>query len=153
MREKILIFATALLITAILTAPVMGGEVIEKKMENDVIVVPSVDGFIQDLSGTKAQHQISEREMVYHTRSVWPFTSKIDVTLTWDEQYGDLELYVYTPDDSFVGHYTDLYDSSVRDGLINIDIKSSSGYLPMGDWKLNVYGRQVSGSSISYSLL
>ena len=153
MREKILIFLTTLLIMALLTAPVMAGEVIEKKMENNVIVVPSVDGFIQELSGTKAQHQISQGEMVCHSRSVWPLTSKIDVTLTWDEHYGDLELYVYTPDDSFVGHYTDLYDSSVRDGMIDIDIRSSTGYLPVGNWKLNVYGRQVSGSSISYSLL
>ena len=60
----------------------MAGEVIEKKMENDVIVVPSADGLIPDLLGTKAQYQISQGETVYHTRYVWPFTSKIDVTLT-----------------------------------------------------------------------
>ena len=153
MREKVLIFLTGLLIAAFFTAPVVAGEVIEKKTENDVIVVPSVDGFIQDLPGTKVQYQISQGETVSHTRYVWPFTSKIDVTLTWDEHYGDLELYVYKPDDSYVGHYTDFYDRPVRDGVIDIDIKSSSGYLPMGEWKLNIYGRQVSGSSISYSLL
>ncbi len=152
MRGKILIFIV-LLVAAFLAAPVTASEVLEKSVKSDIIVVPSIDKFIPELSGTKAQHQISQGEMVYHSKFVWPFTSKLDVTLIWDENYGDLELYVYTPDDGFVGHYTDLYDSSVRDGLINIDIKSSSGYLPMGNWKLNVYGRQVSGSSISYSLL
>jgi hypothetical protein len=153
MREKVLIFLTGLLIAAFFTAPVVAGEVIEKNVKNNIIVIPSVDEFIPDLSGTKAQHQISQGEMVSHNRYVWPFTSKIDVTLTWDEHYGDLELYVYMPDDSFVGHYTDLYDSSVRDGMIDIDIRSSTGDLPMGDWRLKVYGRQVSGSSISYSLM
>lgn len=152
MRGEKLIFLTALLITALIIAPVMAGEVIEKKMENEIIVMPSVDGLIPDFLDTKAQHYISQGETVYHARYVWPFTSKIDVALTWDEHYGDLELYVYTPDDNFVGHYTDLYDSPVKDGVINVDILSSTGYLPMRDWKLNVYGRQVSGSSISYSL-
>lgn len=93
-------------------------EVLEKSVKNDIIVVPSIDKFISDLSGTKAVNYISEGEMVYHTKFVWPFTSKLDVTLIWDENYGDLELYVYTPDDSFVGHYTDLYDSPVRDGMV-----------------------------------
>jgi hypothetical protein len=52
--------------------------------------------------------------------------------MSWDENYGDLELYVYRPDDTLIGHYTDLYDSSAKDGLIDIDIKTSSGFLPMG---------------------
>lgn len=153
MTEKVSVLLIAALLVALLAAPVMAGDAAEKVGREEIIVIPSVDKFDSGLAGTKAQNEISQGEMVYHTRFVWPFISKIDVTLTWDENYGDLELYVYQPDNTFVGHYTDLYDSSVNDGVIDLDIQSSSGYLPMGDWKLNVYGRQVSGSSISYSLL
>ncbi|MBP2133659.1 hypothetical protein J2128_001613 [Methanomicrobium sp. W14] len=138
---------------ALFIFPAMGSGISEKSINDEIIVMPSVDKYITNFSEIKYQHQISQGEMVYHTRYVSPFTSKIDVTLTWDENYGDLELYVYTPDNSFVGHYTDLYDSPERDGMIDIDVQSSSGFLPMGDWKLNVYGGQVSGSSLSYSLL
>lgn len=153
MTEKVSVLLIAALIAALLAAPVMAGDATDKISKEEIIVIPSVDQFVSGLTGIKAQNEISRGEMVYHTRFVWPFTSKIDVTLTWDENYGDLELYVYKPDNTYVGHYTDLYDSSVKDGMIDLDVKSSSGYLPMGDWKLNVYGRQVSGSSISYSLL
>jgi hypothetical protein len=37
--------------------------------------------------------------------------------------------------------------------VIDIDIKPSSGFLPMGDWKIKVYGREVVGSSVRYTLL
>ncbi|WP_245543594.1 hypothetical protein [Methanoplanus limicola] len=124
----------------------------EKTENNEIIVIPSFDKYNPAISGTKAQNQISEGEIISHSRYVWPFTSKIDVTLSWNENYGDLELYVYRSDDTLIGHYTDLYDSSSKDGLIDIDIKTSSGFLPMGDWKLNVYGREVSGASLDYSL-
>lgn len=153
MSEKISALLIATILVALFTAPVIAGNVIDEIEKNEIIVLPSIDKSGSELLGTKAQNSISQGEMVYHSRYIWPFTSKIDVTLTWDEQYGELELYVYQPDNTFIGHYTDLYDSSEKDGTIDIDIKTASGYLPIGDWKLNVYGREVSGSSVSYSLI
>ncbi|KAF1078094.1 hypothetical protein [Methanogenium sp. MK-MG] len=153
MAGKSSFLLAVLLLAALFIAPATAGDVMEKVETGDIIVIPSVDEYNPDLSGSKVQNQITQGEMIVHSRYVWPFTSKIDVTLTWDEHFGDLELYVYKPGDNFVGHYTDLYDSSVKDGVIDIDIKPSSGFLPMGDWELRVYGREVFGSSVSYSLL
>lgn len=144
---------TTLLLAALVIAPASAGDVMETVETGEIIVIPSVDKYNPDLPGSKVLYQITQGETISHLRSVWPFKSKIDVTLTWDEHFGDLELSVYEPDGNFVGHYTDLYDSSVKDGVIDIDIKPSSGFLPMGDWELRVYGRDVFGSSVSYSLL
>ncbi|WP_062398379.1 hypothetical protein [Methanogenium cariaci] len=145
---------TVLLLAALFIAPAAAGDVMEKIETGEIIVIPSVDNYNPDLSGSRVINQITQGETFVHSRYVWPFTSQIDVTLTWDEHVGgDLELSVYKPDGAFVGHYTDLYDSSVKDGVINVDIKTSSGFLPMGDWELEVYGREVFGSSVSYSLL
>lgn len=144
---------TVLLLAALFIAPAAAGDVMEKVETGEIIAIPSVDKYNPDLSGSRVINQITQGETISHLRSVWPFTSKIDVTLTWDENFGDIELSVISPDENFVGHYTDLYDSSVKDGVIDVDIKTSSGFLPMGDWKLEVYGREVFGSSVSYSLL
>ena len=144
---------TVLLLAALVIAPAAAGDVMERVETGEIIVIPSVDDYNPDLPGSRLINQITQGETIVHSRYVWPFTSQIDVTLTWDEHFGDLELSVYKPDGTFVGHYTDLYDSSVKDGVIDIDIKPSSGFLPMGDWELKVYGRDVFGSSVSYSLL
>ncbi|WAI00988.1 hypothetical protein [Methanogenium organophilum] len=144
---------TALLLAALAIAPAAAGDVMERVETGEIIVIPSVDKYNPDLSGSRVINQITQGETIRHLRYVWPFTSKIDVTLTWDEHFGDLELSVISPDGDFVGHYTDLYDSSVKDGVIDVDIKTSSGFLPMGDWELRVYGREVFGSSVSYTLL
>ena len=144
---------TVLLLAALNIMPAAAGDGMEKVETGEIIIIPSVDKYNPDLSGSRVLNQITQGEMVVHSRYVWPFTSKIDVILTWDEHFGDLELYVISPDGDFVGHYTDLYDSSIKDGVIDIDIKPSSGFLPMGDWELRVYGREVFGSSVSYSLL
>ena len=152
MTGKTSFLLAVLLLAALFIVPATAGDLMEKFENNEIIVIPSVDKYNPEIFGTKAQNQISQGETIIHSRYVWPFTSKIDVTLTWNEQYGDLELYVYKPDNTLLGHYNDLYDSSVKDGMIDIDIKTTSGFLPMGNWKINVYGRQVIGSSLSYSL-
>ena len=153
MAGKITFLLTVFLLAALVIVPAAAGDVMEKVEAGDIIVIPSVDEYNLDHSGLRVINQITQGEMIVHSRYVWPFTSKIHVTLTWDENFGDLELYVYKPGDNFVGHYTDLYDSPVKDGVIGIDIKTSSGFLPMGDWKIKVYGREVVGSSVRYTLL
>jgi len=117
--------------------------------ESGTIVVPSADK-IPDLSGgSKAQGTITQGQTISHTKFVLPFTTKISEYLIWDEQRADLELRIYSPN-GFIGTYTDLYDSSIRDGVINVDIIKNNG-LPFGTWTFDVYGKQVEGS-VSYRI-
>jgi hypothetical protein len=152
MPGKTSFLLAVLLLAALFIMPTAAGDGMERVETGEIIVIPSVDTYNPDHSGVRVLNQITLGETIVHSRYVWPFTSKIDVALTWNEHFGDLELSVYTPDGTFVGHYTDLYDSPVKDGVIDIGITSSSGFLPMGGWELRVYGREVFGSSVSYSL-
>ena len=60
--------------------PVKAESAMENTEKNEIIVIPSVDKYNPLISGTKAQNQISEGEIISHSRYIWPFTSKIDVT-------------------------------------------------------------------------
>lgn len=153
MAKKFTFFVIGIVLLALLAAPAAASALSADNSEGSIIVTPSSEKVIKNPGGTKLQNQISEGEWAYHTRYVGTQTSTFQVTLTWDEDYGDLELYIYTPSGIYVGSYTDLFDSATRDGMINIDVSASSGYLPVGSWRINVYGRDVSGSSITYTLL
>jgi hypothetical protein len=69
-----------LLPAAFFIIPVTAENAMEKTENNEIIVIPSVDKYNPAISGTKAQNQISEGEIISHSRYVWPFTSKIDLT-------------------------------------------------------------------------
>lgn len=118
-------------------------------MDSGTIVVPSADKIPDISGGSKAQNTIMQGQTISHTSFVLPFTTKISEYLIWDEQKADLELRIYSPN-GFIGTYTDLYDSSIRDGVINVDIINSNG-LPFGTWRFDVYGKQVDGS-VSYRI-
>ncbi|MFA5396303.1 MAG: hypothetical protein WC346_09880 [Methanogenium sp.] len=108
MAGKISFLLTVFLLAALVIVPAAAGDVMEKVEAGDIIVIPLVDEYNLDLSGLRVINQIIQGEMIVHSRYFWPFMSKIDIILTWDEHFGDLELYVYKPGDNFVGHYTDL---------------------------------------------
>jgi hypothetical protein len=69
-----------LLPAAFFIVPVTAESTMEKTENSEIIVIPSVDKYNPLISGTKAQNQISEGEIISHSKYVWPFTSKIDVT-------------------------------------------------------------------------
>lgn len=146
MKRKLSVFSVCLFV--IFAAVIIPASASQYK-DYGTIVLPSADK-IPDLSGgSKAQGTITQGQTISHTRFVFPFTTQINEYLIWDEDRADLELSIYSPN-GFIGTYTDLYDSSTRDGVINVDIINNNG-LPVGTWTFNVYGKQVDGS-VSYTI-
>ena len=71
----------------------------------------------------------------------------MDVTISWNlpPKYNSLSLKIFDPNGSIVSEFTDLYESSIPNGIIPIKIRGMPD-LTVGEWRFSVIGSDVSGT-------
>lgn len=113
--------------------------------ESEYQVTPWIDGLSPDTRSSHSSSVVQNgvEKFDYYVSSG---CRQLDIKVSWDlsPNYNSLTLRILTPNGLLVGEYTDIYESSVKNGIIPITITSSS--LNTGYWKCEVIGTTVSGS-------
>ena len=117
-----------------------------EKLESEYLILPlNMGDFIEQRSSIYSSVTHGDSRSLYYLVSSG--TTELDVTLSWNlpPKYNSLSLKIFDPNGSIVSEFTDLYESSIPNGIIPIKIRGMPD-LTVGEWRFSVIGSDVSGT-------
>ena len=106
-------------------------------------IVVALDDYNSTPKAAPITGTIQQGETCVYTYQVPAGKSKLEVHLEWTAgTANDLSLRICDPEQHTLGPYNDLFDGQSDH---NIRVSVSKNSLPTGEWRVEIYGNQVTG--------